>query len=95
MKRVPGRNLFFQPELDNGNVAIVTPRGEQVGIIWWRPSGKYTVEIEHLAIQGISAGVADFDELVQLAEKGLSGRIDMDQLRPLLRRAWLEFHQGK
>ena len=51
MKRVPGRNLFFEPELDNGNIAIVTPRGEQVGIIWWRPTGNYTVEVEHLEIQ--------------------------------------------
>ncbi len=50
MKRVPGRNLFFKPELDNGNIAVVTPRGEPVGIIWWRPSGKYTIEIEHLEI---------------------------------------------
>ncbi|MGA2657899.1 MAG: hypothetical protein ABSH34_10305 [Verrucomicrobiota bacterium] len=50
MKRIPGRNLFFQPELDNGNIAIVTPRGEQVGIIWWRPTGRHTVEIEHLEI---------------------------------------------
>jgi ribosomal protein S18 acetylase RimI-like enzyme len=50
MKRVPGRNLFFQPELDNGNIVIVTPRGEPVGSIWWRPTGKYTVEIEHLEI---------------------------------------------
>ena len=49
-KRVPGRNLFFEPELDNGNIAIVTPHGEQVGSIWWRPTGKYTVEIEHLEI---------------------------------------------
>jgi len=23
MKRIPGRNLFFEPELDNGNIAIV------------------------------------------------------------------------
>jgi GNAT superfamily N-acetyltransferase len=50
MKRVPGRNLFFEPELDNGNIAVVTPRGEQVGSIWWRPTGDYTVEIEHLEI---------------------------------------------
>jgi len=50
MKRVPGRNLFFEPELDNGNIAVVTPRGEPVGSIWWRPSGDYTVEIEHLEI---------------------------------------------
>jgi hypothetical protein len=23
MKRLPGRNLFFEPKLDNGNIAIV------------------------------------------------------------------------
>jgi hypothetical protein len=50
MKRVPGRNLFFEPEVDNGNIAIVTPRGEPVGSIWWRPTGKYIVEIERLEI---------------------------------------------
>ena len=50
MKRVPGRNLFFEPELDNGNIAIVTPRGTPVGIVWFRPTGNYTVEIEHLEI---------------------------------------------
>jgi len=50
MKRLPGRNLFFQPELDNGNIAVVTPRGTPVGIVWFRPTGRYTVEIEHLEI---------------------------------------------
>lgn len=50
MKRVPGRNLFFEPELDNGNIAIVTPRGTPVGIVWFRPTGNYTVEVEHLEI---------------------------------------------
>ena len=38
LKRVPGRNLFFKPELDNGNIALVTPRGEPVGTIWFRPT---------------------------------------------------------
>jgi GNAT superfamily N-acetyltransferase len=50
MKRVPGRNLFLRLELGNGNIAIVTPRGEQVGCIWWRPTGRHTVEIEHLEV---------------------------------------------
>src|ERR1051325_2441371 len=50
MKRIPRTNLFFDPELDNGNIAIVTRRRRPVGNIWWRPTGKYTVEIEHLAI---------------------------------------------
>jgi len=47
---VPGRNLFFKPEVDNGNIAIVTPQREQVGIAWFRQTGKYTVETEHLSI---------------------------------------------
>ena len=50
MKRLPGRNLFFESELDNGNIAIGTPRGEPVAIVWFCPTGNYTVEIEHLEI---------------------------------------------
>jgi GNAT superfamily N-acetyltransferase len=50
VKRVPGRNLFFRPDLGNGNIAIVTPRSEQVGCLWWRPTGRYTIEIEHLEV---------------------------------------------
>jgi hypothetical protein len=30
MKPIHGRNLIFKREIDNGNILIVTPRGEQV-----------------------------------------------------------------
>lgn len=50
---------------------------------------KVTVE------QAIAQGVTDFDQLVQQAEKGLSGSRNMDEIRPLLRRAWLELHRGR
>lgn len=50
LKRVPGRNLFFRFELDNGHIAIETQHGKQVGTVWWRPTGEYIVEIEHLEI---------------------------------------------
>jgi len=50
LKPIPGTKLFFQPELDNGNIAIVTPDREPVGIIWWAPSGQSTIHVEHLDI---------------------------------------------
>lgn len=45
--------------------------------------------------QAISQGVVDFNDLVRQAEKGLSGHCDMKDLRPLLRKAWIELHRGK
>jgi ribosomal protein S18 acetylase RimI-like enzyme len=46
----PGKRLFFQPEWDNGNISILTPSKNIVGQVWWRPTGRFTVEIEHLEI---------------------------------------------
>ncbi|MBI4326848.1 MAG: hypothetical protein HY674_16530 [Chloroflexi bacterium] len=45
--------------------------------------------------QAIAQGVTSFDQLVQQAEKGLSGHCNMTEIRPLLRRAWLELYRGK
>jgi hypothetical protein len=50
LKPIPGTKLFFQPELDNGNISIVDAKGNDIGTIWWKPTGKYTVEVEHLEI---------------------------------------------
>jgi ribosomal protein S18 acetylase RimI-like enzyme len=48
--RIPGRRLVIRTELDNGNLAIESPSGFLVGSLWWRPSGKVTVHLEHLEI---------------------------------------------
>ena len=48
--RIPGRRLVVRTELDNGNLAIESPSGSLVGSLWWRPSGKVTVHLEHLEI---------------------------------------------
>ncbi len=39
-KRVPGRNLFFRPDLDNSNIAIVTQYGEQVAAVLYAAVGQ-------------------------------------------------------
>jgi hypothetical protein len=44
--------------------------------------------------KAISEGVVDFEELVRQAEEGLSGLYDIDDLLPLLRKAWIELHRG-
>lgn len=48
---------------------------------------KVTVE------QAIAQGVVDFDELVRQVGTGLSEHYHMSQLRPLLRKAWIELHR--
>ena len=51
--RIPGRRLVIRPELDNGNLAIENPSGIPVGSLWWRPSGKVTIHLEHLEISEV------------------------------------------
>jgi 2'-5' RNA ligase/GNAT superfamily N-acetyltransferase len=50
LQRIPvkGHRLFFEPELDNGNITIITRSGNTVGSIWWAPRSKSSVEIETL-----------------------------------------------
>ena len=68
MKRIPGTNLFFKPELDNGNICVITAGGVLVGNIWWAPKGAYTVELESMEIdhryQGQGVGEALVREAV-------------------------------
>ena len=40
----------FKSEIDNGNIALYF-KGAVVGSIWWRVSGKQTVEIELLEVE--------------------------------------------
>ncbi len=65
---------------------------EPTGVVEFNPqlylAVKVTVE------QAIAQGVVDFNELVRLAETGLSENCDMNKIRPLLRKAWLEQHRG-
>ncbi len=50
MNRLP-KNLSIQTELDNGNLCVVTRKGNILGSLWWQPRGKYTVHLEHLEVQ--------------------------------------------
>jgi GNAT superfamily N-acetyltransferase len=65
MKKVPNKNrcehkiqrtslrkFVLIPDEDNGNVGLETKNGRQAGSVWWRPTGRKTVEIEHLEIYG-------------------------------------------
>jgi hypothetical protein len=42
--------FVFHPEMDNGNITLLQGK-RQVGIVWWRISGRKTVELEHLQIR--------------------------------------------
>jgi hypothetical protein len=49
--------------------------------------------VKYMVQQAIAQGVVDYDELVGQAEKSSPGQYDMEEVRPLLRRAWIESHQ--
>jgi ribosomal protein L37E len=59
------------------------------------PDPQFYLAVKVTVQQAISQGVVDFNDLIRQAEKGLSGHCDMKELRPLLRKAWIELHRGK
>lgn len=74
-------------ELETGTARLDQPGGAPV-------NRQYYLAIKLTVRQAILQGVSDFKVLVQQAEKGLPGQFDMKELRPLLRRAWIELHRG-
>jgi len=67
------RNYSIRHELDNGNLYVVNRRGDTLGMLWWRPTGKFTVLLEHLEVyppyQGRGIGTAMQAAFVELFPK--------------------------
>ena len=67
------RNYSIRHELDNGNLYVVNRRGDTIGMLWWRPTGKFTVLLEHLEVyppyQGRGIGTAMQAAFVELFPK--------------------------
>ena len=67
------RNYSIRHELDNGNLYVVNRRGDTLGMLWWRPTGRFTVLLEHLEVypqyQGRGIGTAMQAAFVELLPK--------------------------
>ena len=70
------RNYSIRHELDNGNLYVVNHRGDTLGMLWWRPTGKFTVLLEHLEVyppyQGRGIGTAMQAAFVELLPQAFS-----------------------